>query len=91
LSIILKDSLSKQLLFIFNINRLYLCAKTHLIGKVFATKTSTISFDRGEKPVINWKKEAVAAKICFVRIHFIVIIKLFIVKGFTYAILKIFH
>jgi hypothetical protein len=39
---------------------------------------------------MNWTKEKVVTKLSLMRIHFL-IIKLFIVKGFTYAIVKILH
>ena len=42
------------------------------------------------KPVMNWTKGTVIARLYLMRIHFL-IIKVFIVKGFTYAIVKILH
>jgi hypothetical protein len=37
---------------------------------------------------MNWTKETAVARLCLMKIHFL-IIKLFIVKGFTYAIMKL--
>ena len=37
---------------------------------------------------MNWTKETVVARLYLMKIHFL-IIKLFIVKGFTYAIMKL--
>ncbi len=39
---------------------------------------------------MSWTKDTVVTKLYLARIHFL-IIKLFIVKGFTYAIIKILH
>jgi hypothetical protein len=39
---------------------------------------------------MNWTKERVVARLYLMKIHFL-IIKLLIVKGFTYAIMKILH
>ncbi len=39
---------------------------------------------------MNWAKEMVVAKLSLTRIHFL-IIKLFIVKGFIYVVVKVFH
>ncbi len=47
-------------------------------------------FRFGNNPVIDWIKEAVVARLWRLRIHFL-IIKLSIVKGFTYAIFEILH
>lgn len=43
-----------------------------------------------EQAGMSWTKDTVVTKLYLARIHFL-IIKLFIVKGFTYAIIKILH
>ena len=51
---------------------------------------SEISFSFRNKHAMNRTKETVVARLYLMKIHFL-IIKLFIVKGFTYAIIKILH